>query len=1341
MRGTKLPLQLMKFFGLQINPRAVLSLALCSCLFSSARVHALDVAGGQTNALPVRAGIPPKIDGDLSDFDLSGAEPVYLSAQLHSEWAINYDQDALYIGVRASLPNRSLYNPNNPVDPFWQGDLVHLRMSTDPDLSYPLNAGRDAASSRIVHLSLWKNSETGLDYLNINRGVNFDKGAETNPAGSQIVIKELSQSAYVVEARVPWSALGAPDGRNPFVPGQKAAILLETLWKGGDQSRVAAVYSRNPGSFGFASSDAWGQVTFAAQGFQERLRPSLQGLIAQAQGTGKSRSIGVPFTVEVPDDGLKVSVNILGPQGEVVRELMGGQEQPRGPLTLRWDGKDAFGHAMPLADYRWGAYFSRGLRAQYVGGVGKSGDPYFETADGRGGWGADHSDPIDAAADASGLYFLWPVGEGSRPVVKTDLSGRVLWRKNPFVGGGFGPFYAIASDGRFVYLTLGETKARLVRLDAATGQLLTWGEDGPTEMALNGDGPKAEDRATLPAGATPLDDAMQPEASGLAVRGGEVFVSLWSENLIRVVDAKTGKPKRDLPCPGPRGLSFDAQGQLFAVSFVPAAGAQKARSQVVRVGLAGEKIVPVVSKGLEAAWDVAVGAGGRLFVSDNGASQQIKVFGGDGRLLEARGKKGGRTWNGAYQGDEARSFLRPAGLAVDSSGALLVAESSIPRVFSRFDANGKLLRRWFGALQYWSATFPDPRDPRTVAYQLHGGLGRARVRGESENPPDAYWSLSGSGYTEMGDFGGLATPQWFVASNNQSYIFDDHDPHTLARVVGDSLRPVALARVYHPEKGDGQFGTLELWSDLNGDGKVQPAETTERTFKLNGEGVNFALQTQSGYIEPNGDLYLVTQNNAILRVPCAGWNANGSPRWELARADFAIPQVLPSKGNSWGHSWRHGILGVRRDQTGAFYVVFNTSVDGKGGAYDYATPALAAQMKEGMGHTATFNLVKFAKYDSQGRLLWMAGRKATGAAQAGEIYHFWQIAGVVEGEQGAAYVAGASEWGTIAFYTHDGFYVDSLMNDPGQNPSPGPYTFGGETNSGRVQQFADRDEVWAYAVGMAYQVQGFKNGRVEGESRASGTVALDKIYEAEAVTNSAQTQNQPLVVSPLAGDALNETAVWEQVPSQTLLRDGQEIARAQLGYGGDFLYGRFHVHDATPGENGADTLATAFKGGDTVGVVLGPDLGPNQTRSDAGAGDVRLMIARVRGQVRLVAMKALTAGAKKPENYFTPAAGTVAFEFVGEVPGGQARLVPDADGQGYTATFAVPRSFLEFDLTPGAKLRGDVELRLSGQGQRGLQAVERLYLFTPRTPATTMTDDLPTEARLYPSGWGRIEVR
>jgi hypothetical protein len=1310
---------------------------------------AVDYTNGQMTAVPVKNGLAPQIDGDLSDWDLSAAEPAYISPQtarsLNSDWALMYDADALYVGIKTALPNRPLDNPNNPQDAFWSGDILQLRLAADPNLPYPLDRARDRPGEAVNHISFWKNSALGRDFIHINRGTFFDKGQEVNPPGAQLVITQQGTSGYVTEARLPWAVLKAPGGKFPFKPGQKMTFVAESLWVGGDQARVALNYNRNPGAFAFNSPGTWGQIEFAPKTLGARRRPELATIIAQFEKATGAVAVGVPLTVQVPADGLKVSVNIFGSKGEVLRELMGGEAHPKGALTVRWDGKDQWGHALQPGSYRWGAYFHKGLKAGFVGSVGASGDFPYQTLDGKGGWGGDHSNPIDVASDASGVYLLWPVAEAGRPIVKLDYQGNILWRKKPFVGGGFGPHFSLASDGKYLFLTLGDENVRLVRMDAQTGELLTWGEGGPTELPLY-----QTKLAGVPQSATPVEGKSlprygdsglapkdnsdkgaelvgQPDPMGLAARGGQVFLSSFAGNRILVINGQSGKIERELACAGPRGLAFDNAGNLFAVSYVVGKG-----GQVVRFARGGGRSTPVVTSGLEAPYDVALDAANLLYVSDLGHSQQVKVFNAQGGYVRAFGKAGGRPWQGKYN---AQAFLNPSGLTVDARGGLLVVESSPPKVISRLrTSDGKIENRWFGPGIYWNATWPMPDDPRNVFYSLTHAWGRARIAPLGKTGvPEAYWQMEKAGYDFVGDAeDGIPQPEVVPATNGELYFAMDGGEHPVFLLRNDVMRPVASwSRVgadkkRYPENTTGQ-PYINVWIDANSDGQPQESEYS-RLSEVGGKPIpEIAATVASMHMEPNGDLYFMTQGNSILKVPAAGFSKDGSLRWNLAAASYAVPEVLPGQ-TRLSTTHRQGVLGARLDSSRNIYAAVSARLESSGQPFDFPTKELAATLQEGMGHTSRVNVVKIAKYDPQGKLLWMAGRKATAGAKPGEIYHTWNLAGLVNDR----YIAAASEWGTIAIYTHDGFFVDSLMNNPGEAPPPGPYTNGGETAGGRVQYFAKSGEMWAYSIGKAFQVKGFKKGQVEGESRASGTVLLDKVYESETI---APVVKAPLQIVALSGNPLQNAAAWANVPTSTLTANGASLATAQLGYDALNLYVRMHVTDATPLQNEAEQLQLAFKGGDTTGIVLGP-IGE---RIQPGAGDVRFMAARINGQPKLIAMKAVTAGVKAPFEYFTPAAGTRSFEFVGEVPGAQLQLAPEGDG--YTATFAVPRSFLEFELKPGANLRGDVEVRLSGAGARGLQAVSRNYLFTPSLSETTMTDDVPTEARLYPQHWGEVTIR
>jgi len=162
-----------------------------------------------------------------------------------------------------------------------------------------------------------------------------------------------------------------------------------------------------------------------------------------------------------------------------------------------------------------------------------------------------------------------------------------------------------------------------------------------------------------------------------------------------------------------------------------------------------------------------------------------------------------------------------------------------------------------------------------------------------------------------------------------------------------------------------------------------------------------------------------------------------------------------------------------------------------------------------------------------------------------------------------------------------------------------------------------------------------------------------------------------------------------------------------------------------------------FKTGDVVGL----DLGPAGDRNKPVLGDLRILAAKLQGQPRLIAMKPISKLAKQPQQYMTPASGTKPFDFVGDITGGKVVLTTDADNQGYTALLTVPRSFVEFPITPGVTIKGDVEVLLSGAKSQGVQAVSRNWLYSGGQVQTTMVDDIPTEAWLYPQYWGDVQIK
>ncbi len=1308
------------FRTLRAHRRCRIAAALLPCLLLAPSADADNLAQGVAHAVPVPEGRPPLVDGNLADWDLSGAEPCWIGIETverqHAVIAYQYDDQALYVGATVALPGRAIHNPNRPIDRFWQGDLLQLRLASDPALPYPLTSRTDpalAANRRVLSISLWKNTATGEDIVHIQYGAKLDLGSVVGPEGSAIKIRAIEQG-YVLEASIPWTALAVPDGRNPFKPGEAMTAVMEVIWGGGDQGRTSMHFHKDPGTFAFMNISTWGRIRFSPAG---RLPPRHEGLagILAAQRRREAMKSGTPVRFALPRRA-KVSVNILDSDGAVIRELLGGEWHDAGDVVAWWDGRDAWGAPMPLGDYRWGAYWHDGLDVEYFGTVGTDGDPPYETVDGRGGWGGDHGPPIAAAADATGWYFVWNMNESGRAIVKTDFDGRVLWRVTPFVAGGWGNYAAAAANGRLVYLAIDIGREQhLVKLDAKTGDFLPFPQGSTLVLGL------ATNSPAIPPHATAGGHAFS--AAGIACDGDTVYLSDYPGDRILVIDGLNGERTGEIACPGPRGLAF-ANGSLFAASFQ----AGSAEGAVLKIDPATGKSAPCVSE-LSAPWGVAVDDAGRLHVTDLGESQQVKVFAPDGLPLRTLGDKGGRPHLGAYRSE---SFLEPSGIAWDGRGGVIVAESSAPKVFTRIDAaTGSRLRRWFGYTAYSPSNVPDSDDPLLQYYSLAGpdAFARARIPAEGgKGLPDASWDFVNGGLEDFGHvFDTMVIPEVVRANNGRKYLVPDGGsirmpgrPRTLCRIEGDAMIPVA--RVCIRKASGAAAERLEIWTDANDDRRIQDDELAF-VDEVGGRSFRWTYTTGSMKLCENGDLYLMTHDNAVVLVPGAGFTEGGAIRWDVDGTRVAIPEIVPGV-KALFTSFRQGALGLRRDAEGNCYVLVN------GDDLPYHTEALAKRMRTGMGHTSARNAVKINKYDPAGRLLWSVGRKATATPKPGEMMHHWAIGGLI----GDAYVVACSEWGTFTVYTHDGFFVDALFDLPGVPGRGWPYTFGGEDFSGQIRHYPERDETWAYNCGHAYRITGIEKGRVAGEARLDGTVALARVEPLPDDDADVTSMQAP----PLAEPAAQETA-WADVPTAVLKDGGREIARFQVARTTTTLAFRARVLDDTPLVNAATALNAVFKGGDAVGIQIGPE--SIRSTGEATIGTTRLLAARIGGRDVLVAMKPATALEKRRETFTTPAGGTAAFDFLGEVPGGSARLVADVDGRGYTCLAEIPLTFLELDLAPGSTFAFEAEVLFSGQGQRGIGTVERHHLYSPRTPQTTLVNDTPTEARLHPSGWGALHVR
>jgi len=240
---------------------------------------AMDLTGGLMYAVPAPNGTP-SLDGSETGWDLTAVEPMWVDPQsvklMHAKYALNYDENNLYVYARLSLPNRKLTNPNGPTDTYWFGDMLEFRVCSDPSIQTPLNRKDPATlnSNRICHMAFWKDTATGEAYFAITHG-DFTKsqGKALNPPGPKLAITE-GAADYVVQAVVPWSVLNVPSGKNPFVPGSRMTANWTMHWGSNTDAQFPALYTQNPGVAAYIAWDKWGQVEFSPTGnLKSRHRP------------------------------------------------------------------------------------------------------------------------------------------------------------------------------------------------------------------------------------------------------------------------------------------------------------------------------------------------------------------------------------------------------------------------------------------------------------------------------------------------------------------------------------------------------------------------------------------------------------------------------------------------------------------------------------------------------------------------------------------------------------------------------------------------------------------------------------------------------------------------------------------------------------------------------------------------------------------------------------------------------------------------------------------------------------------------------------------------------------
>lgn len=466
---------------------------------------------------------------------------------------------------------------------------------------------------------------------------------------------------------------------------------------------------------------------------------------AIAASSQKQELIPIRFTLKEPGF---VTLAIEDQQGKRVRNLISETFFPAGSNVAYWDGLDDIGrdtdaakrgvYHIPGKAIAPGTYRVRGLyrpqiNLHYEMTAYTNGNPPWQTADNSGEWLANHTAPsavlfvpegaapkrsVPKAKGSGGQVLVGSrVSEGGSGLAWLDLNGRKL-HGQLWVGGVWTGATHLARDngtgaanksksvpGVYAYTaSTWDNELRLHELLSATNRT-----DAPKDTRFG----TGEDRPVL----TPnfkLPDEKSAELGGLAVNNGLLIASLTKLNQLLLVDAAAHKTLGSVPLDDPRGLAFDRQGRLLALS-----GRQLLQVELNTNPVKLSAIQVIIAQGLSDPQQMTFDDQGNIYISDRGDSHQVKVFSPQGKFLRAIGDAG-KPAVGRYNPNHMNN---PNGITISSDGHLWVAETDkTPKRVSIWTLDGKLYKAFYGPPQYGGGGSLDPLDKTRFFYAEEGGM-------------------------------------------------------------------------------------------------------------------------------------------------------------------------------------------------------------------------------------------------------------------------------------------------------------------------------------------------------------------------------------------------------------------------------------------------------------------------------------------------------------------------------------------------------------------------------------------------------------------------------------------
>jgi hypothetical protein len=858
-------------------------------------------------------------------------------------------------------------------------------------------------------------------------------------------------------------------------------------------------------------------------------------LVIGRSGSGQTPPVVVTYHVRTPG---AVSLGIYDARGRLLRTLQSGKKiRMAGAYSVAWDGKDDVGNALPAGEYRFQG-LSANVGWKYQLTMGNSGKPPFMTADGSGGMGGVWGNVVAAAADATGrsLYLLWTMEEGTPALCKFDPHGGEgsfkVW--GALDSWSWGPCQALACDRQYVYVAnnvlvddpvhKGKKLARgqIWRVNADNGEYANTYPGTANGLLVVSEIP-AESVPKLPPvwqmfadPAGRRSDGFGTNLIGLAADASCLYCSLHAENQVVAFDKRSGKRLRAIPVPEPAGLAMTLDGNLYVISG----------RKVLKYSPEGNLLATVVAECLEAPYGLCVDVQGQIYVSDQGAAMQVKIFRPTGELVRSIGKVGGRAYGGQWA-KMKEDLLFPTVPAVTADGTLYVGEDAAPKRVAIF-RSGRWVDEWFGPLASGCGKMDvaDEAQPEFV-YQLYyrSDLVRYRVDYAAKRATlDAVWGYEfsldhmddvaryGGGIKQNTFYQGCRSGGYVRHCQGKTFLFINGGPHVF-RVDGYQLVPCTtigtlvqvhlpqcdtLARISGAWKSRPALGRypstpalvgFHVWRDKNRDWEVQEDEVDWTLPPGAKEELSWADSTLHGYVDRNMNVFV-----SGWKLPFLGLDDCSNPIYSWSKAERLPYKPLGRLAEPKKASWENTVV-LPVSVTDAGPIVsgigpsgreINTWVDPQDGGY-YLSVDVEGKGK-GINWASDGIYARIGKMDLAGHWIWMAGDKATGFAKPGQFYKPGQFAGIVDD---CLFV---TDWnGQYRIYDKNtGLYAGSIFSDAFRGAAPDENLISVEFNEGHVYRHAATGETYALA-GDGECLKLFRVTGLQEIERFQGTVSIGKV--------------------------------------------------------------------------------------------------------------------------------------------------------------------------------------------------------------------------------------------------------